>query len=121
MANKQVLKDSNMESPNQMILKENIKFTHKIISTKQPKNIWKLIKKPTWREAGELRPIYNPKKQKLSKNLIDTGIRLYNTIPEELRKLQPEKLKEELKNWKIYNLPKDREVPATKAKKIMNN
>ena len=48
MSNKQVLKDLSMESPNQMILKENIKFTHKIISTKQPKNIWKLIKKPTW-------------------------------------------------------------------------
>ena len=54
---------------------------------------------------------------KLKRNLLYKGLRYYNTLPDEVKNLTHKKFKIELKDWTIYDLPVDINVPPTKATK----
>ena len=101
-----------------MVMKDSVKFLQKVIYTKKPRMIVKLIRTPTWLEKGDIRPTYFPKKTKFKKNMINKSIKLYNSIEEDIRLLKPKQFKSQLKKWKLYPIPVNPQEPVQKATKI---
>ena len=90
-----------IECPTQMILKSAAKFIHKFPYTKRLSNIQKIMRIPTWREEGNKVPKYFPNKSKMKQNAILEGIRLFNSIRPEFRKLKTSRYKHELRKWNL--------------------
>ena len=80
--------------------------------------IMNLNRTPTWREKGDLRPTYFPKKTKFKKNMINKAIKLYNSIDEDFRLIKPKRFKNEIKKWRIFPIPVNPQEPVRKAEKI---
>ena len=74
-----------------------------------------LLKLPTWREEGNIVPRYYPNKSKMKRNTIIKGIKLYNSIRPEFRKLKPSRYKAVLKKWHLFEQPKCPNQPTIKA------
>ena len=74
-----------------------------------------LMKLPTWPEEGDIVPRYFPNKSKMKRNTIIEGIKLYNSIRPEFRKLKPSRYKYELKKWHLFEQPKCPNQPTIKA------
>ena len=117
-SNKDVLTDMGCEDPRQIVLKEAAKYVHRIVTLEEPSSIFKLIRKPTWRKEGDITIRHFPLSAKTKRNMLLYGVKLYNTLPVELRTLTPKRMKRELLKWQLYDLPVNPQVPITKAKKI---
>ena len=116
-SNAKILEDLNMEEPIQITLKSTAKLIHKIVYTKTPGDVKALIRAPTWRKEGDLTPVDAPKTSKFKRNTILEGIKLYNSLPSEMRKLKPKQFKNEIKKWRLFEQPKGSHIPTVKAVK----
>ena len=119
-ANNQVVEDLGVELPIQLLLKNSVKFIHKVAYTNKPEQITKLMRLPTWRKEGNISPTYFPKKTKFQRNFINEAIRLYNSVDPEVRKLKPSRFKREIKKWTLFEQPKNHQEPLIKAVKKIN-
>ena len=120
-SNMNVCTDLGVEEPLQIILKHSVKFIHKVAFTGKPKQITKLMRLPTWRKEGDITPTYYPKKTKFSRNFINEGIRLYNSLDPQIRKLKPSRFKVEIKKWRLFEQPRNHEEPLIKAVKKLSS
>ena len=114
-SNEEVLKDLNLETPEQMIRKDLAKFMQKIVFSKKPRLMNQLIKMPTWREKGDLLPKYFPRKTKFKRNMINMSIKTYNSLDGNIRILKPKRFKRELKKWILFEIPQNPQEYTRKA------
>ena len=87
--NASVLEDLNMEEPNQIVLKATLRYIHKVVFTRTPREVKQLIKTPRYRSTGDIKPVHFPRTAKFARNTINEGIKLYNAIEPEIRKPNP--------------------------------
>ena len=71
MSNEDVLADLNQVEPEQLVLRETVKFIHGVVYRKSPAGLFNLIKLPTWREHGEIRARHFPSRMKFQRNMFD--------------------------------------------------
>ena len=109
-----------LEEPTQIMLKATACFIHKIAFTQKPGDLSKLIRIPSWRSTCDLSPNYFPRTTKFQRNTINKGIRLYNSINPEMRKLTPKRFKKEIRKWILYEQPKNPQEPLIKAVRKLN-
>ena len=86
-----------MKLPEDMIDEGSAKYLHKIVQTKEPKEIYDMIKFPRSRDTCDLSLHYAPKTDRMKRCSIVAGIRNFNRIPNEIRNLNPVKVKKKLK------------------------
>ena len=83
-SNENVLSDLKQDAPMQVILKDSVKLLYKIIKTRQPLDLFNLIRLPTWRKDSEISLQYAPYTGKFQKNMINKYMSAYNSLSDDL-------------------------------------
>ena len=109
-----------MEEPTQLVLKATVRYIHKVMYTGSPREIQQLRRRPRSRSTGDINPVYFPNTAKFKQNTINEGIKLYNSIDPEMRKLKPKRFKNELKKWILFEQPKNNEGQIVKVVQKLN-
>ena len=90
-----------LDEPRQDIIKTSLKFIHKIVETREPKQISKKLIIPR-RKVGK---IYTICGQKVTKSTLGSTVELFNAIPVKFRNQKHKRLKSKLKKVNIeYSL-----------------
>ena len=93
---KSIMKSIDWKLPQEILDQSSAKLIHKVMHTKEPCDIYNLIKVPRFRACADIGLKYAPKSDRLKRNTIYTGIKNYNRIPQDIRNLKPKKLKAKL-------------------------
>ena len=86
-----------LDQPIQDIIKTSLKFIHKVVETREPKQISKKLIIPR-RKVGK---IYTRCGQKVTKSTLGSTVELFNAIPVDFRNQKHKRLKSKLKKVKI--------------------
>ena len=89
--------------PNQMILKSSLLFMHKILSKHQHGQIADKIRLPRSRASANMCLKYQNKSTEFSRTTLYQGVKLYNSLPKDLKNIDCRTFK--LKIKKIYFRP----------------
>ena len=68
-SNNDVLTDMKIEDPRQIVLKDAVKYVHRIVHSCQPSSIFNLLRKPTWRQEGDITMRHSPLTTKTKRNV----------------------------------------------------
>ena len=101
ISNSKLCKSLNWDIPSQMILKKSMIFTHKMILTMKPKKLISLIRFPKLRRNPKFTLKYNPKTEKFKRNMIYESLRIYNELPQDMKKMSMKQFKKAMKNHYI--------------------
>ena len=93
---KSIMKSVGWKLPQETLDQSSAKLIHKVMHTKEPCDIYNLIKVPRSRACADVSLKYAPKSDRLKRSTIYSGIKNYNRIPQDLRNLKPKKLKAKL-------------------------
>ena len=89
--------------PNQMIMKSSLIFIHKILSKHQPSQITDKIRMPRTRSSANICLKYQNKSSEFCRTTLYQGVKLYNSLPNELKNIDARTFK--LKIKKLYIQP----------------
>ena len=103
---KKINNSLNWDTPEQMIVKSSLLFYHKIMSKGQPSHLTSYIRMPRTRASAKPALHYKNKSSEFDRTFLKKGLILYNSIPDELKKLPHKIFKTRIK--KIYFMPPSR-------------
>ena len=95
-----ILNSMNWRRSEDMITESTAKFIHQVIQTEKPRIICKFIRTQRSQSTSSISLKHHPRTDRFSRTLINQSYKIYNTIPQELRKLNPTKFKAQLKKAK---------------------
>ena len=103
VSNRRICKDIKVDLPIQMCQKATLLQMHKIVWTKSPPQLFKLLKFNTrHRECSSIGLTFQTSKQNSKQTNLEAGLILYNKLPLGMKLMPPRKFKEELS--KIKNI-----------------
>ena len=80
-----------LEIPWQQLLKMSAKFMHNTNFSRRPKQISTMIRFPRSGGQAKLGLKYRSKNEKYDRNLIVRSVKIYNTLPKDIKQLLPKK------------------------------
>ena len=90
-----------IKMPEEIVEEGSARFVHNIVYQHEPKELIEMIKFPRTRSCVDLNLQYIPKTERLRKCAMFKGIQNYNQIPQELKHLEPRKLKKKMKTRRL--------------------
>ena len=93
-----ILKSINLKNHEQLIAESGAKFVHKVIFHKNPVSILSKYRPPRSRPSSDYVLTLMPKQRRFPRTLINAAIHEYNRLPEDMRSMEPSKMKSELKS-----------------------
>ena len=96
-----ILKSLSLKSAEQTTEMQTAIHIHKIIKTGRPYNVKGLIRQPRTRTSAKLYPKYFSNTKILDKNIYIRGIKVYNSLPDELKNMEPKQFKKRIKSHYI--------------------
>lgn len=91
-----ILSSVGIDDSDTMIHKSTAKYIHKIIHTGKPRAVNNLYRKQRTRQCTAIFPKYFSSTLMFDRNLYNSSIKIYNSIPADIRSLPPIKFKKKL-------------------------
>ena len=98
---KSILKKPNQKVPEDQIDHPVARFFQKIFSTKEPAQIYDLIRLQRTRKNAEIRLKHIPRQKPFTKLMLNSMAMILNRIPEELKEERPNLFKQKLKKKRL--------------------
>ena len=86
-----------------MVIKSALIFFHKILSRRKPSHFTSKIRMPRSQASAKPALLYNNKSSEFDRTTLKKGLSLYNTIPDDLKKLWHNNFKKKIRD--IYFKP----------------
>ena len=96
-----LMKSVKLKMPQDILDESSAKYSHKVIITKEPQEIYDIVKLPRSRACADLSTHYAPKTDRVKRSTIFSATKNYNRIPSDLRPLEPRKLKIKMKKLSL--------------------
>ena len=93
-----ILNSLELPSSDQMIEQCVANYIHKIIQTNKPTKAKRLFRNPRSRNCSKIYPVYYSKTKVMDKNIYIRGLKVYNSLPDEIRLLPTKKFKKKIKS-----------------------
>ena len=98
---KSILDSIRFPDSDQLIAQNTVKYIHKIIHSRRPKGVYKLFRKQRSRKCTLIYPNYFSSTLLFDRNVYNKSIKMYNSLPAELRCLPPHKFNKKIKEIRI--------------------
>ena len=96
-----ISKSLKLDTPIQTIYKRTVFYFHKILSKRKPRQICELIRLPRTRSKAKLSLKTKTKGSRLERNMISQAIKMYNTLPEDMKRMSVKDFKTKLKKIQL--------------------
>ena len=108
MSNRKICKLINVEMPDQMIKKNTLNLMHKLMIKKKPQSISNRIRENRHsRRSAKINLNLNLRTKKAKRSVLYRGIKLYNSIPTQLKSLSVKLFKKTIKKYHINEVADD--------------
>ena len=96
-----LMKSVKLKMPQDILDESSAKYLHKVLITKEPKEIYDIVKLPRSRACADVTTHHAPISDRVRCSTIYTATKNYNRIPSDLRSLKPKKLKIKMKKLSL--------------------
>ena len=108
MSNQKICMLINVEMPDQMIKKNTLNLIHKLMIKKKPQSILNRIRENRHsRSSAKINLNLNLRTKKAKRSVLYRGIKLYNSIPTQLKSLSVKLFKKRIKKYHINEVADD--------------